>query len=226
MKCQVKYKFDQNEKQKTAIKTLAESLYKEMSNVSTCLNLLVLAQLYPVSWYSAGQTTEATASDHPDTGSLSELYWQPSSAMQIPTSTWAGPSLALPIHLYSVSLPPGTLTHTVPLFYRTPHAATLIWNGGGLGLKTNRLGWRTRWQSWRRATTGCFHSCLLSVTLLSLPSSTVYCISLVLIFADKCWLSCCAAPLPSLWTLHQSKARSALQMSSPWFHHTISIVHR
>ena len=47
----------------------------------------------------------------------------------------------------------------------------------------------------------------------------MYCISLVLIFADKSWLPCCAAPLPSLWTLHQSMARSALQMSSPCFHH-------
>ena len=88
----------------------------------------------------------------------------------------------------------------------------------GLGLKTNRLGWLTRWKPWRSAATGCFHSCLLSLTPLFLPSSHVYCISLVLIFADKCSLSCCAAPLPSLWTLHQS--RSALQMSSPWFHHT------
>lgn len=63
---------------------------------------------------------------------------------------------------------------------------------------------------------GCFHSCILSITLLPLPSSHVYCISLVLIFADK-FLLC--GPLPSLWTLHQSTPRSALQMSSPWFHH-------
>ena len=44
------------------------------SNVSTCLILPVLAQLYPVWRYSAGHATEAlTASNRPDTGSLSEL---------------------------------------------------------------------------------------------------------------------------------------------------------
>lgn len=70
---------------------------------------------------------------------------------------------------------------------------------------------------------GCFHLGFLSLTFFSLPYSHVYCISLVLIFADKWWLSCCvppppqtpppAPPLPpsrlppisSLWTVHQSK---------------------
>lgn len=88
MKCQVKSKFDfkknKNKRQKAVTNTLPKFKRKEMSTVSTCLILPVLAQLYPVSWYFAGQTTEAfSASDHPDTGSQSKLYWQPSSAMQI-----------------------------------------------------------------------------------------------------------------------------------------------
>lgn len=104
-------------------------------NMPTCLISPLQAQLYPV-----GQTTEAfTGSDHPDTGSLSELYWQPSSAMQITTSTWAEPSLALPVHLYSMSLSLGTrtpfLSSTLCLML-LPLSVTRR----GLGLKTNRSG--------------------------------------------------------------------------------------
>lgn len=50
MECQVKPKFDLNEKHKAATNTLAESKCEEMLPVSTCLILLVLAQLYPMSW--------------------------------------------------------------------------------------------------------------------------------------------------------------------------------
>ena len=141
MKCQVKSKFEgkkKRERDKELPRHTQGSQRGGPLNVSACLIVPVLAQLYPVSRYPAGHTAEAlTASHRPDTGSLSELYWQPSSAMQIPTSTWAGPSLALPIHLYSVSLPPGTLTHT-HTHTRCPYASCcysyLGWEGGW-GLK-------------------------------------------------------------------------------------------
>lgn len=82
-------------------------------------------------------------------------------------------------HIFCVITP---REHTVPM----PPAANLIWWEGGQGSKKNK---KSRWGS----AMGCFYSCILSIILLSLPSSHVYCISLVLIFADKFLLSCCAA---------------------------------
>lgn len=155
-------------------------------NVPTYLILLVLAQRPRILWGRRQKPSPSaiTLTRLPERGLLPDLFCNANTS-----STWADPSLAFPIHLYSVSLPLGTCTHAAPLL---PLPSTGMGKGGGgVGAETNHFGWLKLW--WRAAT-GCFCPHLLSVTLLSLPSGHSLCISLVLIFADKCWLSCCAAP--------------------------------
>lgn len=62
----------------------------------------------------------------PERGLLPDLFCNANAS-----STWADPSLAFPVHLYSVSLPLGTLTHAA-LLSPLPcslHAAALSWDG-------------------------------------------------------------------------------------------------
>lgn len=131
----------------------------------------------------------------------------------------SSPITSSPCTLVFMSLPWGA-PRSVPLLQP---GLTLAPSAQRREALKQRPAWLTCWQPWWRAATGYFHWCLLSLTLLSLPCSHVHCISLGLIFADKCWLSCCAAPY-SLWTLHQRVAGSALQMSSLWLHSNCAIL--
>lgn len=65
----------------------------------------------------------------------------------------------------------------------------------GPGLGTHRAGcfMRRQRQRWGPSQAVSTHTACQSHC--SVPSSHVYCISLALIFADKCVQSCCAAPL-------------------------------
>lgn len=108
------------------------------------------------------------------------------------------PITSAPCTLVFMSLPQGP-SHTFLSSSLCLMLAPLSWKERGGGLK-QRTGWLMRWQPWWRAAVGCFHSCLLSLTLLSLPSSHVYCISLVLIFCWQMLAVVLCSPLLSLDT--------------------------
>lgn len=140
MKCQVKSKFDKENKTK--------SCYEYTCKIQMWRNVNCVDVLDPVGASSAISSVLifCGADDRSLQHQRSPWHWLSEQAVltallcNANTSTWAGPSRALPVHLYSVSLPQGTLTHTVPV----PHAATLIW-WERAGLKTNRVGCLMRW---------------------------------------------------------------------------------